>query len=409
MCFWLLKRTLIFAALLRAFALSTAHAQESPAAGCPEPVAAEESDTKLRTVDAPSDEIKKYKIRKESSKRILVPVAKDSVAPKPGECFFVFAKGKNEVVAEVVFQKVQKSKKGVIVWIFSPKRRAKSLKSIVNLFASSAQALNLSTEPSTVGNESISLPAENPLFFPAFILIQNAQHQAANYRTGNSLNAPVSGFGTQVEGFAPKSQAKVWMNMFGLRVSYESWKSDTLTFQKSKAGESQEALATGNGLQIDVVLRYPLQNRWLTRVGAFVGQANQTEVLEAKASAIGPENTQTVARKGLVFGGEIELQPFAPGFFVQGKVTVSTKEAVTATDATPSVETLTSTGTVARLHLTGIAGIRMPLLNSNSFFFEGLVRSTLRTDKFSTDIALLGQENQSDVTTHFHAGIGYKL
>jgi len=94
---------------------------------------------------------------------------------------------------------------------------------------------------------------------------------------------------------------------------------------------------------------------------------------------------------------------------VQGKVTVSTKEAVTATDATPSVETLTSTGTVARLHLTGIAGIRMPLLNSNSFFFEGLARSTLRTDKFSSDVALLGQENQSDVTTHFHAGIGYKL
>jgi hypothetical protein len=51
----------------------------------------------------------------------------------------------------------------------------------------------------------------------------------------------------------------------------------------------------------------------------------------------------------------------------------------------------------------------MPLLDSKKFFFEGSVRSTLRSDKFSTDVALLGQENQSDVTTHFQAGLGYKL
>jgi hypothetical protein len=288
-------------------------------------------------------------------------------------------------------------------------RRAKSIKSIVNLSAVSVEALGVTGTSSPTESSDVALAGENPLFFPAFILIQNAQHQAANYRTGNSLNAPVSGFGTQVESFAPKSADKVWMNMFGLRVSYESWESDTLTFQKTKAGESQEALATGNGLHIEVVLRYPLKNRWLTRIGGFVGQSSQTEILAAKASAIGPENTQTVARKGLVFGGEIELQPLAPGFFVQGKISVSTKESVTATDETPSTETLSSEGTVARLHLIGIAGIRMPLISSKNFFFEGLVRSTLRTDKFSPEVALLGQENQSDVTTHFHAGVGYKL
>lgn len=409
MRFRFLKQTLLSGALLSVFSFTDAFAQESSATSCPEPVPADESDTKLRALEAVSEQAKKYKIRKEIGKRILVPVAKDAVAPKSGECFFVFADGKNDVVAEVAFQKVQKSKKGVVVWVFSPVRRAKSIKSIVNLSAISAQSLAPSSENSSGSTNGKLLQGENPLFFPAFVLIQNAQHQAANYRTGNPLNAPVTGFGAQVESFAPRSPEKLWMNMFGLRVAYESWKSDTLTFQKSKAGESQEALATGNGLQIDVVLRYPLQNRWFTRVGVFVGQASQTEILAAKASAIGPENTQTVERKGLVFGGEVELQPLAPGFFVQGKVTVSTKEAVSASDATPSVDTLTSEGAVARLYLTGIAGIRMPLLDSNRFFFEGLVRSTLRSDKFSGEIALLGQENQSDVTTHFHAGIGYKL
>jgi hypothetical protein len=409
MRFRFLKNILFFGTVLGMLSFSESFAQEPSGSSCPEPVAAEESDTKLRSLEAPNEQVKKYKIKKESGKRILVPVAKDAVAPKSGECFFVLADGKSDVVAEVAFQKVQKSKKGVVVWVFSPLRRAKSIKSIVNFSAISVQGLSVTGASNAGVTSGTALAGENPLFFPAFILIQNAQHQAANYRTGNSLNAPVSGFGTQVEGFAPMSPEKIWMNMFGLRVSYESWKSDTLTFQKTKAGESQEALATGNGLQIDVVVRYPLQNRWLTRVGAFVGQANQTEILAAKASAIGPENTQTVERKGLVFGGEVELQPLAPGFFVQGKVTVSTKEAVTATDATPSAETLTSTGTAARLHLTGIAGIRMPLFNSTNFFFEGLVRSTLRSDKFSGDVALLGQENQSDVTTHFHAGVGYKL
>lgn len=384
-------------------------AQATTEGACPAPDTAQETDNRLRTLDTLSESIARVKIRKESRNRILVPVAKDAVAPKAGECFFVLASDKNEVVAELNFQKVQKSKKGVVFWVFTSQRKAKALKSLVSLSAVSAQSVKGSAASETSATGTGLLPAENPLFFPAFIMIQNAQHQAANYRTGNALNAPVSGIGAQVEGFSPPLTEKLWMNMFGLRVTYENWKSDKLTFQKSKAGESQEALATGNGLQIDLVVRYPLQNRWLTRVGFFVGQGSQTEVLAAQASAIGPENTQTVERKGLVFGGEVELQPLAQGFFVQGKLAMSTKEDVTATDATPSSETLTSKGTVARLYLAGIAGVRMPLLDSKKFFFEGSVRSTLRSDKFSTDVALLGQENQSDVTTHFQAGLGYKL
>lgn len=408
-CARLLIRMKNSVAVLGTLSVCTAFAQEAPQNSCPAAVSAEETDTKLRTIEIPENVNKKLKIRKESGKRILVPVPKAAVAPNQGECFFAVAEGKNDVVAELVFQKAQKSKKGVVVWIFSQQRKAKSAKRLVNFLAIPVQALGDAALASSTSTDVSNLAGENPLFYPSFVLIQNAQHQAANYRTGNSLNAPVSGFGAQVEGFVPKSPGKTWTNMFGLRVSYESWKSDKLTFQKSKAGESQEALATGNSLQIDVVLRYPLQNRWLTRIGAFVGQANQSEVLAAQASAIGPENTQTVERKGIVFGGEIELQPLAPGFFVQGKVAVSTKEAVTATDATPSADTLTSSGTVARLYLTGLAGVRMPLLSSKNFFFEGLVKSTLRSDKFSTEVALLGQENQSDVTTHFQAGFGYFL
>lgn len=400
---------LCLGALVELISPNNARAQGAPRGTCPAPDSAQESDSRLRTLDALGESVKKVKIRKVSRNRILVLVAKDAVAPQTGECFFVLASDKNEVVAELNFQKVQKSKKGVVVWVFTAQRKAKSVTSLVKLSAVAAQSVAGSSSSSAGVVVTGLRPAENPLFFPAFIMIQNAQHQAANYRTGNALNAPVSGFGAHVESFSPPLTDKPWMNMFGLRVTYENWKSDKLTFQKSKAGESQEALATGIGLQIDLVVRYPLQNRWLTRVGFFVGQGSQTEVLAAQASAIGPENTQTVERKGLVFGGEVELQPLAQGFFVQGKLAMSTKEDVTATDATPSSETLTSKGTVARLYLAGIAGVRMPLLDSKKFFFEGSVRSTLRSDKFSTDVALLGQENQSDVTTHFQAGLGYKL
>ena len=61
------------------------------------------------------------------------------------------------------------------------------------------------------------------------------------------------------------------------------------------------------------------------------------------------------------------------------------------------------------MHLSGIAGVRLPLTESRRFVFEGLVGNTYRSDKYSPEVANIGQEQQKDVITFFQAGLGYIL
>ncbi len=162
-------------------------------------------------------------------------------------------------------------------------------------------------------------------------------------------------------------------------------------------------------MQIDVALRYPLSFRYLPRIGLFVSPVSKhTEILKVSAGATSPANTQTVTRSGLLVGAETEIQP-AENFFLGGRVTMSFKETVTVKDESEPGDKLSGTGTATRLHLTGIAGVRLPLLASKRFVFEGCVGNNLRTDKYSEDVAYAGQSQQKDIVTFFQAGFGYIL
>jgi hypothetical protein len=253
------------------------------------------------------------------------------------------------------------------------------------------------------------LPGENALVLPAFVLIQNAQHQTANVRSGVALNIPVSGYGLLVETFVPRLKVGTWVNGFGLRVNYASWTADKLSFKKPLSSEIQDATATGSGMQVDVVFRYPLSIKFLSRLGVFISPvASQTEILNVAEGATSPKNTQTLTRSGLLLGAEAELLP-AKNFFLSGRVTMSLKETVTVKDESEPGEKLSGSGTASRLHLTGMAGVRLPLTASNRFVFEGLVGNTYRSDKYSDDIAYTGQGQQKDIMTFFMAGLGYIL
>jgi|GEM_PF-671731 len=373
---------------------------------CPAPTPADEDPAKLRVVNV-APEVKKYKIRVDKSgQNVGLPAPKSETPPAQGECFFVLGADQKAVVAEIIFQRVTKNAKGVSIWVFSPARRSAAGKILVNF--SAIKAASLKTETAAAVSTEL-LPGENPLVLPAFVLIQNAQHQAANVRTGLALNVPVSGFGVVVESYVPRLAMGVWTNMIGLRVNYASWSAEKIVFRKPSANDNQEATATGNSLQLDLMFRYPLSNKWLPRLGVFVSPlANQTEILKAEASATSPQNTQTLTRSGLAVGAEAELQP-SSNFFLQGRLTMSFKESVTVKDETSGGDNLSGSGSASRMHLTGIAGVRLPLTSSRRFVFEGLVGNTFRTDKYSEEIANIGQEQQKDIVTFFQAGFGYIL
>jgi hypothetical protein len=385
---------------------ATASTSTAPAMGCPPPTPGDEGPTKLRVVDVPS-EVKRFKIRVDKGKQnIGLPAPKGEAAPAQGECFFVVGSNPKEVIAEIVFQRVTKNAKGVSIWVFSPARRSDAGKTLLNMSAFKASALKAASE--APGSNEL-LPGENPLVLPSFLLIQNAQHQAANVRTGLALNIPVSGFGVVAESYVPRLTMGVWTNMVGLRVNFASWSAEKIVFRKPNANDNQEATATGNSLQLDLMLRYPINNKWVPRLGVFVSPlAKQTEILKADASATSPQNTQTLTRSGLAVGAEAEVQP-SSNFFLQGRLTMSFKETVTVKDETLGGENLSGSGTASRMHLTGVAGVRLPLTNSRRFFFEGAVGNTFRSDKYSEEIANVGQEQQKDVVTFFQAGFGYIL
>jgi hypothetical protein len=357
-------------------------------------------------VDVPAD-AKKFKIKVDKGgQNIGLPAPKGETPPAQGECFFVLAANQKDVVAEITFQRVTKNAKGVSIWVFAPARRSEAGKILLNFSAVRAASLKAEIQATSSGE---LLPGENPLVLPAFVLIQNAQHQAANVRTGLALNIPVSGFGVVVESYVPRLAMGTWTNMMGLRVSYASWTAEKIVFRKPSANDNQEATATGNSLQLDVMFRYPLNNKWVPRLGVFVSPlANQTEILKADASATSPQNTQTLTRSGLSVGAEAELQP-STNFFLQGRLSMSFKETVKVKDETAGGDNLSGTGSATRMHLTGIAGVRLPLTSSRRFVFEGLVGNTIRTDKYSEEIANVGQEIQKDIMTFFQAGFGYIL
>lgn len=395
--------------LFPSFGYAQASASKAKAGNCPAPSSADEGPGKLRQASIPAG-VKKFKIKVDKGgKNIGLPAPKGLQPPAEGECFFVFARNQQDVVAEIVFQKVTKNAKGVSVWVFSPHRRSEAGKTTLNLEAVQASLSGSGAAAVSSVGSSEALLSENPLVLPAFFLIQNAQHQAANVRTGLALNIPVSGFGAAIEAFVPKLSTGAWTNMIGLRIHIANWTAEKFVFRKPIANDNQDAIASGNLMQVDVMLRYPLANSWLPRVGVFVAPvAKQTEILKAEASALSPENTQTVVRSGLVLGAEMELQP-SNSFFLQGRVSMSTKETVTVKDDSPVGGSLSGAGTATRLHLTGIAGVRIPLIASKKLMFEGLVGNTYRSDKYSPEVANVGQEQQKDVLTFFQAGFGYFL
>ena len=373
---------------------------------CPAPTASEEGPSKLRIVKVPQT-AKKFKIKLDKGgANIGLPAPSGEQPPAAGECFFVLAANQQDVVAEISFQKITKNNKGVSVWVFAPVRRSEAGKSTLNLNAIQASALG-SSETSEVSADL--LPGENPVVLPSFLLIQNAQHQAANVRTGLALDIPVSGFGAVVESYVPRLAMGTWTNMLGLRINFASWSAGKFVFRKPSANDNQEATATGSSLQLDIMFRYPFANKWIPRLGISVSPVStQTEILKAEASTTSPQNTQTLVRSGLVVGAEAEVQP-SNHFFLQGRVSLSFKETVTVKDETASGENLTGNGTATRMHLSGIAGVRLPLTESRRFVFEGLVGNTYRSDKYSPEVANIGQEQQKDVITFFQAGFGYIL
>ncbi|MEY3904032.1 MAG: hypothetical protein RL189_3338, partial [Pseudomonadota bacterium] len=178
---------------------------------------------------------------------------------------------------------------------------------------------------------------------------------------------------------------------------------------KPVSNEVQDASATGTNLELDLVFRYPMNFKIFPRVGVFISPfSKQTEILKVLAGSSSPQNTQTLTRSGLLVGAEAELQP-ASNFFLGGRVLMSFKETVTVSDETEPGEKLSGTGSATRLHLTGVAGVRLPLTESRRFVFEGLVGNTYRTDKYSEEISYAGQGQQSDVVTYMQAGFGFIL
>jgi len=373
---------------------------------CPAPTASAGEASKLRVVKVPQT-AKKFKIKLDKGgANIGLPAPSGEQPPATGECFFVLAANQQDVVAEISFQRVTQNNKGVSVWVFVPVRRSEAGKSTLNLNAVRASVIG-SSETSEVSTDL--LPGENPVILPSFLLIQNAQHQAANVRTGLALDIPVSGFGAVVESYVPRLAMGTWTNMLGLRINFASWSAGKFVFRKPSANDNQEATATGSSLQLDVMFRYPFANKWIPRLGISVAPVStQTEILKAESSTTSPQNTQTLVRSGRVLGAEAEIQP-SSHFFLQGRVSMSFKETVTVKDETASGENLTGKGTASRFHLSGIAGVRLPLTESRRFVFEGLVGNTYRSDKYSPEVANIGQEQQKDVMTFFQAGFGYIL
>jgi hypothetical protein len=196
------------------------------------------------------------------------------------------------------------------------------------------------------------------------------------------------------------------MNMFGFRMQYASWTAEKFIFRKPVADENQNATASGNSSEVDIVLRYPMSSRWLTRLGFFVSPfAKQTEILKAEATARSPQNTQTLERSGLVFGGEAEMLP-SENFFLSGRWSASFGAAVKVKDETSPGESVTGKGTVNQIHLTGMAGVRIPLTSSRGLHFEGLVGNRYRMDTYSSQIADASQAAQRDIVTFFQFGFG---
>ena len=378
------------------------------AGACPAPVSGDENPSRLRVLaQAPAPTVKKFKIKLDKGgKSIGVPVAATEKEPSKNECFFVLADNQTDVVAELTFLKTQKNKKGVAIWLFAPVRRSESGKKTLNLNIVAASQIGAGD---TVASSGDLLPAENALILPSFVYIQNASHQAANVRSGVSLNIPVSGFGASIETFVPRLKSGAWTNMFGFRTIIASWSAAKFSFKRPVSNEVQDATATGSSLQIDVLLRYPLNFKVLPRAGLFVSPiSKQTEILKVNAGSSSPENTQTVIRSGLLVGAEVEVQP-ADNFFLGGRLTTSFSEKVEVKDESGTGDNLSGTGTATRLHLTGSAGVRIPLISSKRLVFEGLVGNTMRSDKYSDTIAYTGQEQQKDVVTFFQAGLGYIL
>lgn len=375
---------------------------------CPPPTPDAENPSRLRTLTSPAGG-KKFKIKADKGgNNIGLPAPANETAPNKNECYFVLAENQQDVVAEISFQKVQKNAKGVSVWVFAPVRRSAAAKSTLNLNAVRAADIG-QVATSESGTPGDLLPGENPLILPSLVLIQNAQHQAANVRSGVALNIPVSGMGTSIEAFVPKLKAGIWTNMFGLRFSMLKWSAEKFAFKKPIANEVQDATATGSNLQVDLVFRYPLSLGILPRLGFFVSPvASQTEILKVSEGSVSPQNTQTLTRSGLLLGVEAELQP-ANNFFLLGRVTFSSKEAVTVNDESEPGDKLSGTGSVARLHLLGAAGVRLPLTSNKRFVFEGMVSNVYRSDKYSDEISYTGQGQQKDILTFFQAGLGYIL
>lgn len=386
-------------------------ANKAPANPCPAAAPEMENPTRLRTLPA-APVAKKYKVRLDKGgKTIGLPAPANETPPAKGECYYVLAANQIEVVAEMTFQKVQKNKKGIAVWVFTPARRSEAGKTTLNLNAVRVSELPAATpDGSAAGAGSMELlPAENAFILPMFIVLQNAQHQAANVRSGLALNIPVSGFGAAIETFVPKMKTGTWTNMIGLRFNYASWKAEKFSFKKPVSNEVQDASATGTNLELDLVFRYPMNFKIFPRVGVFISPfSKQTEILKVLAGSSSPQNTQTLTRSGLLVGAEAELQP-ASNFFLGGRVLMSFKETVTVSDETEPGEKLSGTGSATRLHLTGVAGVRLPLTESRRFVFEGLVGNTYRTDKYSEEISYAGQGQQSDVVTYMQAGFGFIL
>lgn len=387
---------------------ASSSSSSAPANLCPPPTPDAESPKRLRVLAEPFAG-KKFKIRLDKGgPSVGLPAPANEKPPAKNECFFVLAENQTDVVAELSFQRAQKNAKGVLVWAFTPIRRSESGKTTLNLNAVKAADVG---KPGVVdgGASSDVLPGENPLILPAFVLIQNAQHQAANVRSGVALNIPVSGYGTSVELFVPRIKQMAWTNMFGLRVNFAKWSAAKFSFKKPVSNEIQDAEASGSNLQLDVHLRYPFSFKYFPRLGLFVSPlSNQTEILKVAAGSLSPQNTQTLTRSGLLVGAEAEVQP-ARHFFLTGRVTMSFKEAVTVKDESEPGEKISGTGTATRLHLTGIAGVRLPLLSSGRLVFEGMVGNSYRSDKYSEDVAYTGQEQQKDVATFFQLGLGYIL
>ena len=96
-------------------------------------------------------------------------------------------------------------------------------------------------------------------------------------------------------------------------------------------------------------------------------------------------------------------------FFLSGRWSASFGAPVTVKDETSPGETVSGKGTVTQMHLTGVAGVRIPLTSSHGLHFEGLVGNQYRVDTYSSQIADASQAVQRDIVTFFQLGLGYFL